>query len=367
MPPSKKTIIDFDFDTASPIPILGPASVVKLTGIKMYKMPGVDLPSNAIFQFIQKEWLKIDYDEFVNKPVDYLVRKYLPEIFSLFEPLRRLPPIPVCLLNPYTFYLTLLPVLADPEFTNMLIKLMAAAQEQKQYLELASKYMKRMEKLGYPIFKGFTIYSPFDLLSDQVGGTSVIIDCYRRPDEVKKAVEKLACWNVEIALHVIRKMATAMRALASISMVFIPLHAGPFLSRKHFEEIYWPPLKKVIHELASHNLISLILFEGDWTRHLEYLKELPKGKSIAWFEKADLFKAKEVIGDRVCIKGNVSPALLTHGTPKEIETYCKKLIDNVGDGGGYILDAGTLLEYEMKPENIKAMVNIARKYGVYRK
>jgi uroporphyrinogen-III decarboxylase len=126
-------------------------------------------------------------------------------------------------------------------------------------------------------------------------------------------------------------------------------------------------LKKVIHELASNNLISLILFEGDWTRHLEYLKELPKGKSIAWFEKADLFKAKEAIGNRVCIKGNVSPALLTHGTPEEVEVYCKKLIDNVGNGGGYILDAGTLLEYEMKPENVRAMVNTARKYGVYRK
>jgi uroporphyrinogen-III decarboxylase len=233
----EKTIIDFDFDTASPIPILGPASVVKPTGIKMYKMPGVDLSPNTIFQFIQKEWLKIDYDEFVNKPVDYLVRRYLPEVFSLFEPLRRLPPIPVCLLNPYTFYLTLLPALADPEFMGMLTKLMAVAQEQKQYLELASRYTRRMEKLGYPMFKGFTIYSPFDLLSDQIGGTSVIIDCYRRPDKVKKAVE----------------------------------------------------------------------------------------------------------------------------------VYCKKLIDNVGNGGGYILDAGTLLEYEMKPENVRAMANTARKYGVYRK
>jgi uroporphyrinogen-III decarboxylase len=130
------------------------------------------------------------------------------------------------LLNPYTFYLTLLPALADPEFMNMLTKLMAVAQEQKQYFELASRYTRRMEKLGYPMFKGFTIYSPFDLLSDQVGGTSVIIDCYRRPDKVKKAVEKLACWDVEVALHVIRKMAPAIRALASISMVFIPLHAG---------------------------------------------------------------------------------------------------------------------------------------------
>jgi uroporphyrinogen-III decarboxylase len=49
---------------------------------------------------------------------------------------------------------------------------------------------------------------------------------------------------------------------------------------------------------------------------------------------------------------------------QEVKDYCKKLIDVVGRDGGFIMDAGAIID-EAKPENIKAMTDFTKKYGVY--
>jgi uroporphyrinogen-III decarboxylase len=109
-------------------------------------------------------------------------------------------------------------------------------------------------------------------------------------------------------------------------------------------------------------------YEGDYTPRLEYLKELPKGKTIAWLDKTDIFKAKEEIGDRICLKGNIPASLFIAGTPAQMEEYCKKLIDIVGEGGGFIMDGALSgIPDEAKPENVRAMTEAVFKYGVYRK
>ena len=77
-----------------------------------------------------------------------------------------------------------------------------------------------------------------------------------------------------------------------------------------------------------------------------------------------MFKAKEVLGNHHCIQGGVHPTLLEVGSPSEVEEYCKKLIKVVGKGGGFILSAGSAIDFA-KPENIKVMVDSVKKYGWY--
>ena len=82
------------------------------------------------------------------------------------------------------------------------------------------------------------------------------------------------------------------------------------------------------------------------------------------FEATNIYKAKEVLGDVVCIRGNVPLSILLAGTPNDVEDYCKKLIDVVGKGGGFIMDASTNLD-DAKPENLKAMIEFTIEYGRY--
>ena len=109
----------------------------------------------------------------------------------------------------------------------------------------------------------------------------------------------------------------------------------------------------------------MVLWEGDCTSRLETIKDIPKGKAIYWFERTDIFKAKEILGDTVCIRGNVPGTLLCLGSPEDVEAYCKKLIDVVGKGGGFILDGAIGIPDEAKPENVKAMADTTKEYGVY--
>ncbi|MBW1797411.1 MAG: hypothetical protein JRJ21_03170, partial [Deltaproteobacteria bacterium] len=97
---------------------------------------------------------------------------------------------------------------------------------------------------------------------------------------------------------------------------------------------------------------------------LETIADIPKGKAVYWFERTDIFKAKEVLGDTVCIRGNVPLSIMCTGTPDDIKEYCKKLIDVVGKGGGFIMDSSTVMD-DAKPENVKAMIDFTKEYGVY--
>jgi uroporphyrinogen-III decarboxylase len=56
--------------------------------------------------------------------------------------------------------------------------------------------------------------------------------------------------------------------------------------------------------------------------------------------------------------------MLLSGTPDDVREYCKKLIDTAGKGGGFIMDSAVMLD-EAKPENLKAMIDFTKEYGVY--
>ena len=112
-------------------------------------------------------------------------------------------------------------------------------------------------------------------------------------------------------------------------------------------------------------LNPFVLWEGDCTSRLETIADIPAGKAVYWFERTDIFRAKEVLGKTVCVRGNVPISTLCTGSPDDVRTYCKRLIDGVGHDGGFIMDASTVLD-DAKPENVRAMIDFTKEYGVSR-
>jgi len=127
---------------------------------------------------------------------------------------------------------------------------------------------------------------------------------------------------------------------------------------------YWPTLKRLIQGLIEEDCTPIVFWEGDVESRLEIIGDIPPGKAIYGFERTDMFKAKEIIGGTVCLKGNVPLSMLVAGTPDDVKAYCKKLIDVVGKGGGFIMDSSTVVD-DAKPENLKAMIDFTKEYGVY--
>jgi len=120
-----------------------------------------------------------------------------------------------------------------------------------------------------------------------------------------------------------------------------------------FDKFYWPTFYKMVMSLIDRGAIPCVFFEGNFDSRLEYLLDIPKGKMLVRLDRTDIFKA-----------GNVPVSLLQMGTVQEVEDYCKKLIDVVGKDGGLILSPRSSTE-EVKPENLKAMIEFTKEYGRY--
>ena len=57
----------------------------------------------------------------------------------------------------------------------------------------------------------------------------------------------------------------------------------------------------------------------------------------------------------MCLKGDVSPSLLSLGTPEKVSAYCHRLINEVGPEG-LILSQACTIPPDAKAENVRAMV-----------
>jgi uroporphyrinogen-III decarboxylase len=109
----------------------------------------------------------------------------------------------------------------------------------------------------------------------------------------------------------------------------------------------------------------LFYAEGDWTPHLRSFAELPEGSIVYHVDRADIFETHRAIGDRFCLSGGIPNFLLSYGTPDQVRECCKKVIDGVARDGGYVLDASAIMQNDTSAENLRALTDFAREYGVY--
>jgi len=296
-----------------------------------------------------------EYDLFLDDLGDYLLRYHLPRVNGLLAPLSKLPPLNT-LLGGLPFN-----NLADPQFAAMVQKILEVSKDAVRWQSEIMQMSRELDELGFPsrggVMGGLV---PFDTLSDGFRGMrGTMLDMYRRPDKLLAAIEKLSEMQV-------KRIANAPPADGFMTS-FIPLHRGAdgFMSLRQFEKFYFPYLKKLVEALVEKGYTPNVFFEGDYTSRLDYLRELPKGKVLGLFDRSDMKMVKQVLGGHMCISGNVPSSLLQMGTQDDVKKYCKWLIDVVGKDGGYIMAPGSSVD-EVKPENMKAMVDFTKEYGVYR-
>jgi hypothetical protein len=354
----KKTTVDFEPDMVFSQPFF-PGKALEYLDPKQVKWPGHGISPYHSHQSIEGQFMEADeYDAFHQDFSDFMLRTYLPRTCGVLEPLSKLRPLSSLGFG-YRTAISIGEMLADPEISNALEALLKTGNEMQKWRTKMLDFDKEIEKLGFPIYNQAGASAPFDVISDNLRGMrGAMLDMYRVPDKLLRTCDKLLPQIVESAV------AGAKRS--GNPRVFMALHRGSdgFMSLKQFETFYWPTLKKVILSLVDKGLTPCVFFEGDYTSRLEYLLELPKGKVLGHFDSTDIFKAKEVLNGHMCIRGNVPPSLLQTGTIQDVIDYCKKLIDVVGEDGGLIVSPRSSID-EVKPENLKAMIDFTKEYGIY--
>ena len=354
----KKTLADFQPDMIF-VQSFFPGKVLEYIDPKQTRWPGHGVSAYHSHQAIEMENMKADeYDAYLNDISDYTLRVLLPRTCGVMEPFSTFPPLSTLGYN-YWGTQAIAEILAIPEVAQAIETLQKAGREMEKWRSKIVEFNEEIKNMGFPPFSGGGGGAPFDAISDFLRGMQgAMLDMYRQPDKLLEACDRILQNTLERGIPTVKK--------SGIPRVFMALHRGSdgFMSLKQFETFYWPGLKKVIVAFIDEELTPCIFFEGDWTQRLEYLLELPKGKILGHFDAVDIFRAKEVLKDHMCIRGNIPSSLLGTGTVDEVKSYCKKLIDVVGKDGGYIMSPRSSVD-EVKPENFKTMIEFTKEYGVY--
>jgi hypothetical protein len=339
--------------------LIGCGKVFDILDYKQYKLPGHGISRESAYQYVEGEYMLADeYPALINDPTDFWIRSLMPRGYGALDPLK--------MIAPFTDMWEVVLVSAQmipfgiPPVQGALKALLDAGNEAMAWIQKVMGYEMQARGLGFPGAFGGATKAPFDILSDTLRGTrATMLDMYRQPDMVLKAVERLT----PLAISQGVRGAT----FAGCPVVFIPLHKGAdgFMSDAQFNKFYWPSLKTLILGLAAEGCVPFCFCEGSYNTRLESLKELPKASCMWIFDRTDMGKAKEAIGDKICIGGNVSSGLILTGTPEEVKAYCKEVIEIAGKGGGYFMCTGTAMD-EGKADTIHAMIDATKEYGVYK-
>ncbi|MFX0099343.1 MAG: uroporphyrinogen decarboxylase family protein [Candidatus Hodarchaeota archaeon] len=157
-----------------------------------------------------------------------------------------------------------------------------------------------------------------------------------------------------------------------VDMVFICddfcMKERSIYSPKQFDEIVVPVYTMLSNNAHKKGGKFLIHSDGNVS---ELLPLLVKAKvdaiePLEYESGARIPPLKEQFGDNITFIGNVPATFtLSFGTVEETVRKTKDLMLQCGEGGGYIVAAGSDVLASCKVENMRAMIATAKKFGTY--
>ena len=190
------------------------------------------------------------------------------------------------------------------------------------------------------------------------------LDLVEEPELVKAAMDK--AFEFLFANYVATLDALPAAARAVTGAWVGGWRAAPYmLSHDTFMEFCWPYLEKLVMATLERGVLPILHFDSNWDSELETIATLPPRSCILMLDGAtDPRKAREILGDRMCLMGDVPSQMLAYSTPNEVYEYTTKLIDDVGHDTGLIVSSGCDCPLNAKDENVDAMIQATIDYRV---
>ena len=285
------------------------------------KVPGKDLPDNYQIQFDEKETLTVeDYKKIADAGWrDFVVGEYISRISD--------------------------------------IKPADIPEAWKKLWTLKMKCNSEWDKRSVALKMSTEYLHPFFTLSLNRSLLKFTEDLYYRPKLVEPALEVMTEEMIEFGIRSCKRSGDTCIYVAEerAEAYFYPL--------KIFERFWWPYTKRMVEAWYSEGIVTWLHLDQCWDKNLHYFKELPKASAIIDLDGlTDIFAAKKVLLNHLCISSDVHPSLLSLGKPEDVEAYCKKLIDKLGVDGGHILCSGCEVPAACKRENLRAMIETGKTY-----
>jgi len=339
---ARKCAADFDWDAVVGNMVYVWTGLVKAIGLKYYAVPGIELPPDTGFQYLEppedNAWMQPDeYDQLIEDPTGFLFNVWLPRVSTEVSPMGE-----------------------TTSYRNNLSFVKGGMAMMNYFNAFGTQADLLRRESGTVSALAGILKAPFDIIADKLRGyKGLCMDMFRQPDKVLAACEAM----MPHLLHVAASGADPDRNVP----VGLWMHRGcvPFLSPDQFERFYWPTLKQIIEGLWERGIQTLFYAEGEWNPNLKYIAQLPDLSIVYHVDRGDIFEVHKAVGHKFCLSGGIPNDLLAFGTPEDVRDCCKKIIDGVARDGGYIMDASAIMQDDSKIENVKAMTEFTREYGVY--
>jgi len=292
-----------------------------------FKTPGKDLPDDVLMQAVEEEVLKIeDYDRILEEGWDkFFYGEYLYRI-------------------------------TDWEQPN------GVQDKMKEMESLAEKAAQEWEKRDVKCFGAAADTHPFFKLSLARSLVKFTEDMYYRPEIVDRVLQRMTDETIPPLIEGCKKTGIKVALIGEerSSAFYYPLHI--------FERFWWPYLVQIVDALWSEGIVLFLHLDTCYDKNIPYFKQLPKGSVFLQLDSTtNIFAAKEALRGHVGFHGDLPPSLQSIGSPEEVEAYCKKLIDEVGSDGGFILGVGCEVAPDCKPENFRALIETGKTYEFSKK
>jgi len=206
------------------------------------------------------------------------------------------------------------------------------------------------------------VYAPLGILSMMRSAERLFRDCMKYPEMVIKAEEVIT----EVLVDYVRALAkTGVHAI-----VFDTLFASQcIMSKKLWQQIegrFARRLAEVTREAGPmvivHNCGNGVYFDVQ----MEEMNPICISHAYLPDDCKDMADMKAKYGDKTTFCGMVDPATYMFlGTPEEAKQECKKQIEALAKGGGFILSTGCEFPPNGSLLNAIAMMEAAELYGRY--
>lgn len=231
-------------------------------------------------------------------------------------------------------------------------------------VETRAKYLHEETDYAVMVEPGILGYI-FGMYSYLVGWNRALTDLKLNPEFMKAVIDK----TTEIQLEMIDTLYGAIGDYVDIACVADDLgtQRSAIMSLRQWREFFRPDFARVINRIRKHTNATIFMHnDGAITQYLNDLVEVGVGiinpiQPLA--SKMDPGYLKENFGNILSFHGGIDvQRLLPSGTVQEVEREVERTISILAPG--YILAPSHLIGPDIPPENIIAMYDTARKFGI---
>ncbi|MDR0356504.1 MAG: uroporphyrinogen decarboxylase family protein [Deltaproteobacteria bacterium] len=231
--------------------------------------------------------------------------------------------------------------------------------ERKNDPELRQRFQAAelmLEAAGDECGVDVTISGPFTAAASVCPASRLLRALIRDPENVHRLIR--LCTDAIINI---------CKDLHSLGLSFTlcdPVASGTVLKKQNYIDFVFPYTKRIVDEL--HEIGASVGYHicGNTNNIIEPMVDA--GVDLLSLDNmVDMATAKEKVGKRICLVGNVDPiGVMTDGSPADVDQSVKECFRKAHDSPcGFILATGCDIPHEGSLENLDQFMASGRKYG----